>query len=230
LQDTSGFPNPIYSLGWRLDNGSLKPSPGEDADIVAPGGNLKAVRSLSSMGEVQIQQSDGTIVATLSVPKGAISQIAWSPDGKIIAASGQARFNAGPGDIRVWLWRADGSLITALTYFQFPINSLAWSPDGKSLAIAAKGENPAGLWSAGGQPLVKFEGKYVIWSLAWSPDGKTLAAACSDNMIRLWSSGGGLEATLAGHQDEVWAVAWSPDGKTLASGSGDKTIKLWAIK
>jgi WD40 repeat protein len=230
LQNTFGYPTPVYSLGWRPDNGSLKPSPGEATDVLAPGGNLKAVRSKSDMGEVQIQQTDGTVEATLSVPKGAIGQIAWSPDGKTIAASGQTILRAGPGDIRVWLWRADGSLIATLKDFFYLVNSIAWSPSGKTLAIAAKGENQAGLWSAEGKPLVKFEGKFVIWSLAWSPDGRTLAAGCSDNMVRLWSSEGALEATLAGHQDEVWTVAWSPDGKTLASGSGDKTIKLWAVK
>lgn len=230
LQNTFGYPTLINSLAWRLEGGTLKPSSGEDTDILAPNGKLKAVRSKSSMGEVQIQQVDGTVVAILSIPKGAIGQLAWSPDGKIIAGSGQTVQSAGWGDIRVWLWRADGSLITTLEDFNYPINSMGWSADSKTLAIAAKGENQAGLWSAEGKSFVRFDGKYVIWSLAWLPDGQTLDAACSDNMVRLFGASGNLEATLAGHQDTVWTVAWSPDGKTLASGSGDKTIKLWAIK
>jgi WD40 repeat protein len=230
LQNSFDYPDPVYSVPWSQDVTRTELF-NNATEFLAPGGKIKAVRA--SQGEFQLQQPDGTVVATLAVPGGTIGQLAWSPDSKIIVGEGFAAHGsgpAGPGDIRVWLWQTDGSLIATLENFQFPVNSMAWSPNGKSLAIAAKGENQAGLWSAEGKPLVKFEGPYVIWSLAWSPDGRALAAGCSDNMVRLWSSGGALEATLAGHQDEVWTVAWSPDGKTLASGSGDKTIKLWAVK
>lgn len=227
LLSTTTNPEAVYSLVWSQGIPKVELFSNE-TEVLAPGGKLKAVRV--SDGEFQLQQPNGTVVTNLTIPKGVIGQIAWSPDGKTIAASGQTVLRAGPGDIRVWLWRADGSLIATLEDFRYPITSLVWSPGGKSLAIAAKGENQAGLWSAEGKSLVKLAGKYVIWSLAWSPDGQTLAAGCSDNMVRLWSAEGTLEATLAGHQAEVWTVAWSPDGQTLASGSGDKTIRLWAIK
>jgi WD40 repeat protein len=182
-------------------------------------------------GEFQIQQANGgAYVGTLAIPTGVLGQLAWSPDGKVIATEGQTVKSAGPGDIRVWLWRTDGTLIKTLQDFIYPINSMSWSADSSLLAISAKGENQAFLYSPDGKQVAKIGEKIVIWQLAWSPDGQTLAAACDDKTVRLFDRKGTLEAILTGHQDTVWSVAWSPDGRTLASGSGDKTVKLWTVK
>ena len=218
---------PVPPLPWPRDV-TRTTLFGKTTELLAPDGKLKLVQVSNTA--FNLQQLDGKFIASVAIQAGFIGQLAWSPDSKIIAGSGQSASPGGPGDIRVWLWKADGTLIATLEDFYYPVNSMAWSADSQSIAIAAKGENQAGIWSAEGKPLVRFEGNYVIWQLAWSPDGQTLAAACSDNMVRLFGKTGKLEATLAGHQDTVWAVAWSPDGKTLASGSGDKTIKLWTIK
>lgn len=218
-------------IGWNDQNGNGEIVPAiisNTTQYQSPDGKLAAVRTGES--EFKVQQTDGSYVSTLAVPGGAFGQLAWSPDGKVIAIDGQTVKSAGPGDIRVWLWRTDGTLITALQDFLYPINSMSWSADGSLLAIAAKGENQAGLYAPDGKLITMLNGKFVIWQLAWSPDGKTLAAACDDKTVRLFDRNGVLKAILTGHQDTVWSVAWSPDGRTLASGSGDKTIKLWTVK
>lgn len=220
-----------YTVGWNDLSGDSVSNPeiiSNKAENPSQDGKLVAVRT--GEGEFKIQQPHGEYVSTLAIPGGVLSQLAWSPDGKVIAIEGQTTKSAGSGDIRVWLWRTDGTLITTLQDFSYPVNSMSWSADSGILAIAAKGENQAGLYSADGKSIAKIGEKYVIWQLAWSPDGQTLAAAFSDNTVRLFDRKGNLEVTLTGHQDTVWAVAWSPDGRTLASGSGDKTVKLWNVK
>ena len=222
-----------YRVGWSNLSSDGVSNPGIisiETENTSPDGKLVAVRTSES--EFKVQQPHGEYVSTLAIPGGSFGQLAWSPDGKVIALEGFAAHtgSAGPGDIRVWLWRTDGTLITTLQDFSYPINSMSWSADSSILAIAAKGENQAGLYTADGKSIAKIGEKYVIWQLAWSPDGQTLAGACSDNLIRLFDRKGNLEVLLTGHQDTVWTVAWSPDGRTLASGSGDKTAKLWNVK
>jgi len=231
LSGDNHFPWP-YTVGWIGRDLNGETSPGIDASnskYQSADGKLVAMRT--GDGEFQVQQATGgAYVGTLAIPGGVIGQLAWSPDGKVIATEGQTVKSAGPSDIRVWLWRTDGTLITTLQDFSYPINSMSWSADSSLLAIAAKGENQAALYSPDGKQVARIGGKYVIWQLAWSPDGQTLAAACDDKTVRLFDRKGSLEAILTGHQDTVWSVAWSPDGRTLASGSGDKTVKLWTIK
>jgi WD40 repeat protein len=250
----SDFKQGVYSLRWSPD-GTLSTGDGRTWDAQgkyqgplilnlggqtpenqsqtiyvsswSPDGKILAL-STGKSNEIRLQRQDGTLLGTLSIPEGILGNIAWSPDGKTLATGGQNVAQAGPSNIRLWIWRTDGSLVATIEDFYYPITGMAWSPDGKVLAASAKGENKARLISADGKILAELPGKFVVWDLAWSPDGKYLAAACSDNMVRIWSPTGKLLATLGGHSDEVWAVAWSRDG-ILASGSGDKTVKLWKI-
>jgi hypothetical protein len=227
----SNMPWP-YMLAWP-EKGDSPIIETPAADFPGPKGSTHNAKRVSDT-EIQVTSSDGSTFSTLSIPTGAIFQVAWSPDGKYIAASGQSAVPGGFGDIRVWIWKVDGTLSATIMNYNYPINSLAWSPDSNYLAVAAKGNNQAGVWTADGTQIADFKGDFVIWNLAWSPDGQNLAAASSDKMVRIyWNISWGGDAyklTLAGHQDEVWAVAWSPDGRTLASGSSDKTVKLWTIK
>ncbi len=221
-----------YTIGWpeKSDNPAIRFI---TSDFPGPKGTTHNARRVSET-QIQITNSDGSVFSTLSIPKGAISQVAWSPDGKYIAASGQSAVPGGFGDIRVWIWKVDGTLTATILNYHYPINSIAWSPDSKDLAIAAKGSHQAGVWSPDGTQIADFNDDFAIWSLAWSPDGQALAAASSDNTVRIyWNirwAGAEYKLSLAGHQDTVWAVAWSPDGQTLASGSSDKTVKLWTVK
>jgi WD40 repeat protein len=245
IKTITDLTSPVYSLFWSPDGktfivgnkriydsqGNFQAESGMAITAKSPDGKTDLFTDYqeNSGNILRLQSSDGKILSTFSVPNGFFQQIAWSPDGKIIAAGGQNAKNAGPSNIRVWFWNLDGTLRATLSDFYYPINSLAWSPDSKILAISAKGEKQSGLWDANGNLLIKFNENYVIWSLAWSPDGKYLAGGCSDNKVRIWNREGKLLTTLDGHSDEVWSVAWSPDSKTLASGSGDKTIRLWKI-
>lgn len=220
-----------YKVSWSNDGNGIGIG-SNNGDFPGPNGSRNATRVNTTT--LQITNASGDVLSTITIPGGAIEQVAWSPNGKYIAASGFSSVPAGMQDIRVWIWKADGTLAATILNYHFPINDLAWSPDGNNLAIAAKGENEAGVWNFEGTQIADFKGNFVVWDLAWSPDGNNLAAACSDNTVRIyWNMMWGADEyklSLTGHQDTVWAVAWSPDGRTLASGSADKTVKLWTIK
>jgi WD40 repeat protein len=158
--------------------------------------------------------------------RSAVSTVAFSPDGKILASNG--------GDNAVILWdvASHKPLGEPLTRHEGSVGSIAFSPGGKTLAVA-DGDTVI-LWDIGsrkplGEPLT--EHKYAVTSISFSPDGKTLASGSEDGTITLGdvASHKTLGEPLTGHRGSVLSVAFSPDGKILASGSGDGSVILWNV-
>lgn len=153
---------------------------------------------------------------------GMIYQIAWSPDGKMLASSSD--------DDTIQVWNIDtgklySKIETDLAY------SVSWSSDGKTLA---KGSTKGiMLWDVEVRQLreeLPFAHHATVYSVAWSPDGKTIATYWGKD-IQLWDvETRQLLQKFVGHTSRIRCVVWSPDGKMLASGSHDMTIRLWDVE
>ncbi len=147
--------------------------------------------------------------------------IAFSPDGKFLAAGSQ--------DNAIRVWQVDDlSLLSKVEGHEGWIQSLAFSPDGTILASASGGHNVF-LWKvADGSPIRSLNGQpNWVRSVSFSSDGKTLAAAAG-KIVQVWDAAQGSKLfELVGHTDEIEEVAFSPDGSLLATGARDKTIRLW---
>ncbi|MCA1685486.1 MAG: hypothetical protein LC745_05775, partial [Planctomycetia bacterium] len=159
-----------------------------------------------------------------------ITALAFSPDGKEVAASGYHE---------VTLWKADdGGLDRRLRGVAERVYEIAYSPDGKWLATASGDPGQFGavtLWiaepSGGGKPVRDLlETTDSVFAVAFSPDGKQLAAAGADRAIRVWEVDSGKQvALIEDHADWILDLAFSPDGKRLASASRDKTCKVFDL-
>ena len=116
------------------------------------------------------------------MPVGAVTAVAWSADGKVIASGG--------ADGHVILW--DAETHTKLRAVRLAgldggsVSALAFSPDGRRLAGAvALKEGKAGRLFADidtatgerGRDLA-LGGRPAVRSVAFSPDGRLLVAAC----------------------------------------------------
>jgi WD40 repeat protein len=154
----------------------------------------------------------------------AVTALAYSPDGKTLAA-GVGR--------DVLLYGSDGKAFATLADHPGSITALRFNRDGSRLI------------AAGGRP-GQF-GSVVVWDVAakakihdlrghadeilgadLAPDGKTLATAGYDRLVMVWDlDRGAVVRTLKEHTDSVHGVAFSPDGTRLASASADRTIKVW---
>ncbi|HYV36708.1 MAG TPA: WD40 repeat domain-containing protein [Gemmataceae bacterium] len=180
--------------------------------------------------------------AKIGDAKTGVGSIAFSPDGKSLAAA--------RADNTVKIWDLlSGELIKNLAGHLRPVRSLAISPNG---AIIASGgfDSTLRLWdftTGKNTQTLEIEGyQNVIIAVAFSPDGKLLASASQDlgsksptletaltsvqppfgGNIKLWEAATGkCIATIQAKSIEC--IAFSPDGKTLASGSKNKTIQLW---
>jgi WD40 repeat protein len=165
----------------------------------------------------------------LSVAGGGVSSVAFSPDGKSIAAGYYIR-NGGGG---VVLWgAADHRRVVALEVTEGGVRSVAFSPDGKTIAAGYSEQDGLRggvvLWDAtSGKPLIAAplqvkEGD--VRSVAFSPDGKTIAAGSHGpnwSGVVLWDATSHRRLAAAPFdvkEGEDRGVAFSPEGKTIAAG------------
>jgi len=153
----------------------------------------------------------------------AVTSVAFSPDGKLLASGSQ--------DDTVILWDVSSGQEVRTLKDTHAVSSVAFSPDGKLLASGSR-DDTVMLWDvASGQEVRTLTGHTdTVTSVAFSPDGKLLASGSQDDTVMLWDVASGQEVrTLTGHTDHVTSVAFSPDGKLLASGSQDDTVILWDV-
>jgi WD40 repeat protein len=152
--------------------------------------------------------------------------LAWSPDGRRLAASflpaGQARGEVvlldpdKPGP--VCRFEANGGHALAL----------AFSPDGRTLASGG-GDRLIELRDAGTSAVRETYRGHIgpITSLVYTPDGQ-LVSTGMDATVRVWGRRNGPEGVVhRGHYGPVRCVAIQPETGRIYSGSDDITIKAW---
>jgi WD40 repeat protein len=169
---------------------------------------------------------------------GAITCVAFTPDGKTLASSSVGREQRDnipaaerpPEVVRLWDV-ATGRQRGALRGHARTVGPLAFGPDGRLLASGSV-DGTIKLWDApAGKELATLEGhRGPIQSLAFSGDGKILASGSDDQTIKLWDVPTRRPRdTLEGHTAAVTTVAFLSDGRSLASAG--KEVKVWdAIK
>ncbi len=183
--------------------------------------------TLISYGSVRtIDAVTGEEATTVLLPPAnfAAQAVAWSPDGKSVAAT---------DGVQVVLWDAASGVqrevYTLPVTTDIGVSDFAWSPDGRSLAIAL--ERVVYVWSLdnAGPPVAyrEFSDTAYTISLSWSPDGRYIASG-GDETVRVWEAATGKTVFVYnGHFSSVQAVAWAPDGRRIASGGWDKLVHVW---
>jgi hypothetical protein len=153
-----------------------------------------------------------------------ITALAYSPDGALLAVS---------GNHEILLHKADGTGIAArLAGRAERIQALVYSKDGKMLV--AVGGSPARFgeiqfWDVAHNKLLRSIklGSDTLLSAAFSPDDKYLAVGCPDKTVRIFDTATGEAIKkMENHEDWVFGTVFSVDGKRLVSVSRDHFVKL----
>ncbi len=169
-----------------------------------------------------------------------VTDLDFSPDGGLVAASGQG------------LGVYDSRTGERIVYQSDPwINRVAWSPDGGLIAVSHSGGPDGSGDSSGSVELLesrlltldrvsKLVEPYPSTSISWSPGGGLLATTGysrvpGNRSISIWNvSTGEIQRCLEwGTERAARIVRWSPDGSSIASIleplDGKGTLWVWDI-
>lgn len=152
--------------------------------------------------------------------------LAWSPDGKLLAAASGTPGQS--GEIALFD-PAKGALVRSLATTADVALGVAFNPAGTKLAACAADRSIRVFDVAKGteERLIEDHADWVM-SIAWSPDGTQLASASRDKTSKVFElKTGEAVSTYPGHGEAVYGVAFSADGKQVLSSGADKKIQLW---
>jgi len=177
--DVAGTPGVRVTFGGGVDRfRSLAFSP-TSRQLVAGSGGLDG-----TIRVYDVSDDDPHEVAVLRGARGPIEAVAFSPDGKQVAAAGDDR------TLRAWEPIAGSRCEpwAQLLGHTATVRALAFAPDGQGVATASR-DGTVRLWAMSRirsreWAILPHPGE--VTCVAFSPDGKTLASAAQDGVIRLW--------------------------------------------
>jgi len=156
----------------------------------------------------------GELMLILREHTGIVWDVAFSPDGKLIASSS--------ADGTVCIWRtADGELLHVLQH-PADISSIAFSPDGLILAAGGVEEWPvAAVWLYDTETWTQVDELEAAWNipgiLFYPERGYIVGGGISRN-VSVWSEADGEELFLLYHPGQVLGLDRDRDGALLITG------------
>jgi dipeptidyl aminopeptidase/acylaminoacyl peptidase len=232
------------SLAWRPDGSLTATASGRFIYAYPPGGQPFArlrhgtdaqlrpagdrIAAVSGNGHLMIRRLDGRLIRARDF-RGQLSELAWSRDGRRLAAAWfDHRLR---GHITV-LGARGVALRTVTVPGDVSFSSTAWAPDGRTLAFAARPDRrdrPAQIrrldvatgaqtvllrgTRCGPPPLAVCE---LLDPPRVAPDGRHIALVRDLNAVTVLAPGARPQSLRIAHQpDGVFDAAWTPDGTAL---------------
>jgi len=194
--------------------------------------NINAQIATSSKNDISPAESELEENPTriLKGHKDAVTRIAFSPDGKLLASASR--------DTTIRLWDVATGEFSILSGHKDAVGKVAFSPDGKWLVSSSSWAKEVFLWNVAEKKITKFLARRSANDICFSPDGKLLAVL-SGSKVLFWDM---TTQKRLGQIDDAYkhyilletisarygtALDFSPDGKILAVGSMMGTVDLW---
>lgn len=171
-------------------------------------------------GELAIIDAvEGVLVRRWRAHSLATLAVGWSPQGTLIATSGE------DGLLRWWA-ASDGSLVRENKERAW-VDQLAWQPQGDWLASGAG--RTLKVWRPDGSLALEYaQHQSTIAAMVWRPDGKGLGTACF-GQVQLMRLGENNPYENLKLKTSHISLAWSPNGRHVAAGSQENTVTYWKL-
>ena len=151
--------------------------------------------------------------------------VAFSPDGKRLAAAGSDR------TIRIWESET-GAEVARIEDHADWIFDLAFSADGKRLASASRDKTSKVFDVEKGESLATFpRHAEAVYGVAFGPEDKVVASGGGDNEVRTWTPDEDAKQakSVTGFGGPVFKLLAQADGKRLFAAGADRTIRVVAL-
>ncbi|KXU35503.1 hypothetical protein AXK12_05115 [Cephaloticoccus capnophilus] len=182
------------------------------------------VLAAASGRQLYALRPDGSLAHRFAPAPKSLSALAWSPDGKTLAA-------AYYGGVQLWDG-ADFSLQKDLPYVG-GIACLAWSPDGHWL-VSGNHDPSVHLWRPAEDLELQMSGySHKVNAIAFDARGRWLATSGGSDCCVWDCSGAGPEGrapAMLPHDAKLCAVAFQNTHGLLAAASEEGTVKLWSVE
>ena len=162
--------------------------------------------------------ANGQVERVIKVGSDWVENVAWSPDGRWLAASCSRQVSVYGSD-QTMAWRSEDHPST--------VSAIAWS-GAKELATACYGR-VAFFGASEGELLQKLEWTGSLVSLVLSPDGDIVACGSQDNTVHFWRRSTGEDSMMSGYPGKPSALAFDGSGTLLATG-GATAITVWSFQ
>jgi WD40 repeat protein/DNA-binding SARP family transcriptional activator len=208
----------------------VRPEAGAAGTALSPDGTRLAVTLRDEPVIVVVDLATGSEVLELTGFDWGVGRIAWSPDGRWIAA-------AGDGHAIVWD-ATTGSPYAALYGHSSFVTGIDWSADSAMLATGGN-DGTARLWKVvqvGAEEVLTLSSAVItsVVGVAFSPDGRRLMAA--DETIQAVTifdidvTGSAEWASVPTGEDVGFpGVDFLPDGRRIVASSDAVTATVWDV-
>ncbi|WP_458248855.1 WD40 repeat domain-containing protein [Streptomyces sp. MAI_2237] len=167
-----------------------------------------------------------------------VGELAYSPDGSVLASSGGVRVRGGG----IQIWNPATESVRSALQARGPddppdeVESLAFSPDGTTIATGGSTtDNDTGslvLWKVATGATTRLGTAIAhdpVHGIAYAPDGHVLASVDDIGRLRLWDTTTKQQLAVLPTAGALQSVAVSPHGGLLATGSSGGAITLWDV-
>jgi WD40 repeat protein/Flp pilus assembly protein TadD len=180
----------------------------------------------------------GEPIALFDHPLKTISAVAFSPDGRYVAAVAGSLIKPGlhvssllpaRGELLVWDVTSNRRVLDHTeSGSQGGFSSVAFAPDGAQLAVGSASQAITVGGVLDGQRAILRGHTAAVAAVCFSPEGNRVASVDQSGRLKVWDQvNSGESRILRGYLRHFNALAISPDGRWVATGDNLRRLRIW---